>query len=202
MLVKVADDLVSICLWNRSHLLVQLVMVWVATKLRCPIVQFIPPKCNGFRGLKNLDSWTLFGMVQPVSNGSIAVSLQVFIMESKNCEEAPCRQMGVLHAKEPSLYMIKYLKTKVYLKKKTLDNPGWWGDVQLFKSMAWDVLIIVFPSSFIVRDILCHIRYCTLGMVWCAWYGCPDRSNPLYYYKIPYIFYKILRAGQGVVCLV
>ena len=68
-------------------------------------------------------AWTLFEMVQPVSNGSIAVSLQVFIMESKNCEEAPCRQMGVLHAKEPSLYMIKYLKTKVYLKKKTLDNP-------------------------------------------------------------------------------
>ena len=118
MLVKVADDLVSICQWNRSHLLVQLVMVWVATKLRCPIVQFIPPKCNGFRGLQNLGSWTLFEMVQPVSNGSIAVSLQVFIMESKNCEEAPCRQMGVLHAKEPSLYMIIYLKTKVYLKKK------------------------------------------------------------------------------------
>ena len=51
-------------------------------------------------------------MVQPVSNGSIAVSLQVFIMESKNCEEAPCRQMGVLNAKEPSLYMIKYLKSQ------------------------------------------------------------------------------------------
>ena len=63
-------------------------------------------------------TWILFEMVQPVSNGSIAVSLQVFIMESKNCEEAPCRQMGVLHAKEPSLYMIKYLKTKIYLKKK------------------------------------------------------------------------------------
>ena len=78
-----------------------------------------------FAACRTWDSWTLFEMVQPVSNGSIAVSLQVFIMESKKCEETPCRQMGVLHAKEPSLYMIKCLKTKVYLKKKTLDNPGW-----------------------------------------------------------------------------
>ena len=83
----------------------------------------------------------------------------------------------------------------LFEEKKTLDNPGWWGDVQLFKSMAWDVLIIVFPSSYIVRDILCHIRYCTLGMVWCAWYGCPDRSNPLYI--IRYIIYYIWYCALG-----
>ena len=79
-------------------------------------------------------------------------------------------------------------------RKKTLDNPRWWGDVQLFKSMAWDVLIIVFRSAYILREILCHIRFCTLdiyiirhhiyfirycalGKVWCAWYGMAQSSQ-------------------------
>ena len=132
-------------------------------------------------------AWTLFEMVQYHCNYSF--------WNPKIVRKHPADRWECSMPKSLLFSWSNISRHRLIWRKKTLDNPGWSGDVQLFKSMACDVLIIVFPSSYIVRDILCHIRYCTLGMVWCAWYGCPDRSNPLYI--IRYIIYYIWYCALG-----